>query len=210
MGSEKQATWRFASKRALDLSASLVALVCLLPLLAAVAVLIRCDSRGSVLFHQERLGIGGRPFPMWKFRTLLEGPGRPSHDRLSEDDPRVTSVGRFLRPWGIDELPQLWNVLLGQMSLVGPRPAPTYHLHHYTPFQRRRLIMKPGLTGWALIHGRNAISWKERIELDIWYVEKWSFRLDLRILARSVRTVLSRKGIYGPGGVNDTFGLPNA
>jgi lipopolysaccharide/colanic/teichoic acid biosynthesis glycosyltransferase len=210
MGPKKRTVWRSAAKRALDLSASLVALLCLLPLLAVVAVLIRCETRGSVLFRQERLGMGGRPFPMWKLRTLLEGSGRLSHDRLSEDDPRVTSVGRFLRPWGIDELPQLWNVLLGQMSLVGPRPAPVYHLRHYTPSQRRRLTVKPGFTGWALIHGRNAIPWRERIELDIWYVENWSLWLDLKILVRSVSTLLSRRGTYGPGGVNDTFGLPDA
>jgi sugar transferase EpsL len=209
MGSVRRSTWRSAAKRTLDVSASLVALLCLLPLLAVTAVLIRCDTRGSVLFRQERLGIGGRPFPMWKFRTLVAGSGRARYDQLSSDDPRLTSVGRFLRPWGIDELPQLWNVLRGQMSLVGPRPAPVYHLQHYTSSQRRRLSVKPGFTGWALIHGRNAISWDERIELDIWYVEHWSLWLDLKILARSVSTLLGRKGIYGPDGVNDTFGLPD-
>ena len=194
------------AKRALDLLGGLVLLTFFLPILVVVAVLIRCDTRGPIFFCQQRLGIRGQPFELWKFRTLREGSGAPSHDLLSVDDPRITSVGGLLRSWGIDELPQLWNVLKGQMSLVGPRPAPLYHLDQYTSFQRKRLLAKPGLTGWAITHGRNAIPWEERIQLDVWYVENGSLLLDLKILVKSVYVVLSRKGVYGPSGVNDTFG----
>jgi len=205
MKSADTATGRITAKRILDLSGSLVLITLLLPIFITVSVFIRLDTGGSVFFRQQRLGIRGRPFKLWKFRTLLEGTGAPSHDRLTEDDPRVTSVGKFLRSWGIDELPQLWNVLKGQMSLVGPRPAPLYHLDQYTTFQRKRLLVKPGLTGWAVIYGRNAIPWKDRIQLDVWYVENRSLLLDLKILVRSVYVALSREGVYGPGGINDTF-----
>ncbi|MFC2095270.1 sugar transferase [Candidatus Bipolaricaulota bacterium] len=194
------------AKRTLDLLGSLILLCLLLPFLAVIAALIPCDTRGSVFFRQQRLGIGGQPFELWKFRTLLEGSGAPTHDRLRANDPRVTSIGKFLRSWGIDELPQLWNVVRGQMSLVGPRPAPLYHLSQYTSFQRRRLLVKPGLTGWAVIHGRNSIPWEDRIDLDIWYVDNCSLLLDLRILTRSVAVALGREGVYGPDGVNNIFG----
>ena len=193
------------AKRTLDLVGSLVLLALLSPIMLVVAGLIRWGVRGPALFHQQRLGINGQPFKLWKFRTMLVGSGAPSHDRLAEDDPRITSIGKFLRSWGIDELPQLWNVLKGQMSLVGPRPVPLYHLDQYTLFQQKRLMVRPGLTGWALIHGRNDIPWTERIQLDVWYVENASFLLDLKILVKSVLVVFSRKGVYGPGGVNDTF-----
>lgn len=192
-------------KRLGDLVGSLILIVSSLPILVVSAVWIRIGSRGPVFFRQQRLGLNGRPFSLWKFRTMQEGSGARSHDRLAQDDPRITSVGKVLRSWGIDELPQLWNILRGQMSLVGPRPAPLYHLEQYSEAQRRRLLAKPGLTGWAMIHGRNSIPWERRIELDLWYVENKSLLLDLRILARSVGVVLSRKGVYGPGGVNDTF-----
>jgi len=194
------------AKRTLDLGGSLVLLALLSPIMLVVAVLIRWGVRGPALFHQQRLGINGQPFKLWKFRTMLVGSGAHSHDRLAEDDPRITSIGKLLRSWGIDEWPQLWNVLKGQMSLVGPRPAPLYHLDQYTSFQRKRLLVKPGLAGWALTHGRNDIPWKERIQLDVWYVENASFLLDLKTLIKSVFVVFRRKGVYGPGGVNDTFG----
>ncbi|MEE8593425.1 MAG: sugar transferase [Candidatus Bipolaricaulota bacterium] len=193
------------AKRTLDLVGSLVLLALLSPIMLVVAGLIRWGVRGPALFHQQRLGINGQPFKLWKFRTMLVRSGARSHDRLTEDDPRITSIGKFLRSWGIDELPQLWNVLKGQMSLVGPRPVPLYHLDQYTLFQQKRLMVRPGLTGWALIHGRNDIPWTERIQLDVWYVENASFLLDLKILVKSVLVVFSRKGVYGPGGVNDTF-----
>jgi len=193
------------AKRMGDLIGSLVLIVSLLPIFAVVAVWIRIGSRGPVFFRQQRLGAEGRRFDLWKFRTMHEGSGARSHDRLTHDDPRITAAGKVLRSWGIDELPQLWNVLKGQMSLVGPRPAPLYHLDQYSPAQRRRLLVRPGLTGWAMIHGRNSIPWEERIKLDIWYIENQSLMLDLKILVRSVAVILSRKGVYGPGGVNDTF-----
>ena len=193
------------AKRMGDLIGSLVLIVFLLPLFVVIAVWIRAGSRGPVFFRQQRVGFKGGTFELWKFRTMQEGSGARSHDRLTHDDPRITAAGKVLRSLGIDELPQLWNVLKGQMSLVGPRPAPLYHLEQYSTAQRRRLLVKPGLTGWAMIHGRNSIPWEERIILDIWYVENKSLLLDLRILIRSVIVILSRKGAYGPGGVNDTF-----
>jgi lipopolysaccharide/colanic/teichoic acid biosynthesis glycosyltransferase len=195
-------------KRVIDFLGSLVLLILLSPVLTIAAVLIRCDTRGSIIFRQQRLGTQGKPFELWKLRTMQAESGTSSHDRLSKDDPRITSVGKVLRLWGIDELPQLWNILKGEMSLVGPRPAPLYHLAQYTPFQRKRLLVKPGLTGWTIVHGRNAIPWEDRIELDVWYVENSSFLLDLRILVKSLYVVLSRRGVYGPDGMNDTFGGP--
>ena len=205
MKSASTKAFRIIAKRAFDVLGSLILLTLLLPMLTVAAVLIRCITRGPVFFRQQRLGIRGRPFELWKFRTMLEGSGAPSHDRLTEDDSRITSVGKLLRSWGIDELPQLWNVLKGQMSLVGPRPAPLYHLDQYTSFQRKRLLVKPGLAGWAILHGRNEIPWKDRIQLDVWYIENVSFLLDLKILIGSALVVFSRKGAYGPGGINDTF-----
>jgi lipopolysaccharide/colanic/teichoic acid biosynthesis glycosyltransferase len=194
------------AKRVLDFVGSIGLLIVFWPILVLAAVLIRLDSRGPILFRQQRLGIKGQPFELWKFRTLQAGSGADTHDRLSKDDPRITPIGQHLRMWGIDELPQLWNVLKGQMSLVGPRPAPLYHLDQYSPYQRKRLLVKPGLTGWAILRGRNAIPWDDRIRLDVWYVENGSLLLDLKILIKSVLVVLQRKGIYGPSGVNDTFG----
>ena len=195
MGPTRQRTWRFAAKRTLDLAASLVALVCLLPLLAVVAICIRCDTRGPVFFRQNRLGIGGRPFPMWKFRTLLEGSGKPSYDRLSEDDPRVTPVGRWLRPWGIDELPQLWNVVTGTMSLVGPRPELVEVVARYEPWQHRRHDVRPGLTGLWQVDGRGGrMLMHEVTEIDLEYVDSVSLRTDLHILLRTIPAVLGRKG----------------
>ena len=196
---------RIIAKHILDVLGSLILLALLSPIMLVAAILIRCNTRGPVLFHQQRLGINGRSFGLWKFRTMLEGSGAASHDRLAENDPRITSSGRGLRSWGIDELPQLWNVLKGQMSLVGPRPAPLYHLNQYTLLQRKRLLVRPGLTGWAFIHGRNNIPWKERIELDVWYVENWSLLLDMKVLFKSLFVILKREGVYGPSGTNDTF-----
>jgi len=196
---------RIIAKHILDVLGSLILLALLSPIMLVAAILIRCNTRGPVLFHQQRLGIKGQPFKLWKFRTMMEGSGAVSHDRLTRDDPRITSIGKVLRAWGIDELPQLWCVLIGQMSLVGPRPAPLYHLDHYTQLQRKRLLVRPGLTGWALIHGRNNIPWKERIELDVWYVENWSLLLDMKVLFKSLFVILKREGVYGPSGTNDTF-----
>ncbi len=194
-------------KRALDLAVSIPLLVLLAAPLALAAAAIKLEDGGVVFFRQVRVGMGGKPFRVWKFRTMTEARIDPrAPDRLRVDDARITRVGRFLRSFGFDELPQLLNVLSGEMSLVGPRPTLAYQVREYTDFQRRRLEAKPGITGLAVVSGRNALPWEERIELDVWYIDHCSLGLDLRILARTFWQVLvKREGLYGPGGVNDEF-----
>ena len=170
------------------------------PLALVITGLIRAESGPPVLFRQKRSGYHGRPFEVLKFRTLHAG----LHD-VGDPLSQVTKVGRVLRRWGLDELPQLWNVLRGEMSLVGPRPTLPEQTARYGPFERRRLDVRPGLTGWAQIHGRNALSWPERIRLDVWYVEHASLRLDLHILLRTPGTLFRGEGVYGEGGRNDDF-----
>ncbi len=198
---------RDALKRALDLALVVPTLAVLALPFVAIAVAVKLDTPGPVFFHRERAGKAGRAFVPLKFRTMQHGSRRGEIDTVSKDDPRFTRVGRFLRTWGLDELPQLWNVLKGEMSLVGPRPTLRYQVERYDERQRRRLLVKPGLTGWALIHGRNAISWEERIEHDLWYVDNWSLWVDLKVLLRTLVVVLKREGLYGPGGVNEMFGV---
>jgi lipopolysaccharide/colanic/teichoic acid biosynthesis glycosyltransferase len=190
--------------------ASVVALALLALPFAAIALAIKLDDRGPVFFRQIRIGRGGKPFRVWKFRTMSvmevspEGP-----DLLSRSDPRITRVGRLLRNLGLDELPQLLNVLAGNMSLVGPRPTLAYQVDRYDASQRRRLELRPGITSLAVVAGRNALSWNERIELDVWYIDHWSLGLDLKILLRTLWCVLvTREGLYGKDGVNDSFVEP--
>ncbi len=190
-------------KRALDAAGAIVALVGSAPLLVAVAAAIRLEDGGPVLFRQERIGEGDRPFTMLKFRTMVvdaenHGLGLVTY---CEDD-RITGVGRLLRATSIDELPQLINVLRNEMSLVGPRPTVSSQVDRYTPFQRRRLEVPPGITGWAQVNGRNEIPWTRRIELDVWYTDNRSTILDLRIIARTLITLIRRDGTYGAGGLN--------
>ena len=187
--------------RVIDMTLSLIGLVILALPFVLLAIAIKLDSRGPVFFRQERVGQDERPFKTWKFRTMaVEAPAEGFGHQVTEDNPFITRVGRLLREWGIDELPQLINVLLGQMSLVGPRPVLPWHVEHYDETQRRRLSVKPGITGWALIHGRNSLPWRKRIELDLWYVDHWSLWLDLKILVWTVIVVLvKREGIYGEG-----------
>ena len=161
------------------------------PLLLALAVLVRFCLGRPVLFRQPRPGLGGAVFEMVKFRTMRAGPGT--------DAERLTAVGRLLRSLSLDELPELLNVLRGEMSFVGPRPLLVSYLGRYTPEQARRHAVKPGITGWAQIHGRNALGWEERLAKDVWYVDHWSFGLDLRILARTLWTVVTRRGVSAPG-----------
>jgi len=174
---------------------------------AVIAAAIKIDSRGPVLFRHPRIGRDGRPFVPLKFRTMVSGAiSQGLGTTLAEEDPRLTRVGAFLRRWALDELPQLWNVLKGEMSLVGPRPTFAYQVDGYDAYQRRRLEVRPGITGWAQINGRNAISWPERIELDVWYVDHASLWLDLKILLRTFwLAFVVREGVYGPGGVNPDF-----
>lgn len=172
-------------------------LVLLSPLLLVAAVLIWLESGTPVLFRQERIGRDGRPFSIIKFRTMVLGAEQLGAGPLvTVGDARITRVGRLLRRWSFDELPQLLNVLVGGMSLVGPRPTLPYQVAQYTPRQRRRLDVLPGITGWAQIKGRNDLSWPERIELDIWYIDHWSLWLDVRILARTLAVVLRSKAVY--------------
>jgi lipopolysaccharide/colanic/teichoic acid biosynthesis glycosyltransferase len=185
------------AKRALDLTLVSAVGVVALPLGAAIAAAIKLEDGGRVLFRQERIGRDGVPFEIVKFRTLVDAPARDPVDYLiSAQDPRITRVGAFLRRWSLDELPQLWNVLVGDMSIVGPRPTLRYQVERYDDFQRRRLEVLPGVTGWAQISGRNQLRWPERIELDVWYVDHRSIRLDLRILAATLPELFRRKPLY--------------
>ncbi len=184
-----------AVKRAVDVAAAALLLGALAPLLAAVAVAVKAGSPGEIVFRQRRAGRSGRPFTIYKFRTMVrDAPSSPLGTYCYADDPRVTRVGRLLRATSLDELPQLWNVLRGDMSLVGPRPDLPHHVERYTPAQRRRLEVRPGITGWAQVNGRNGIGWDERIALDLEYVARWSLGLDARILARTAAVVLTRRG----------------
>ena len=203
-------TAKLAFKRVLDVFISFVSLVPLAIPFAIIAVAIKLDSEGPVFFRQERVGKDGKLFKPWKFRTMVEGAvNKGLRYNVAEDDPRITRVGRFLREWSLDELPQLMNVLKGEVSIVGPRPTLKYQVDRYNDFQRRRLLAKPGITGWAVIHGRNLLSWEERITYDVWYVDHWSLGLDLWIMLKTLWIVLiTRDGVYGKGGVNDDFTGP--
>jgi lipopolysaccharide/colanic/teichoic acid biosynthesis glycosyltransferase len=172
--------------RTLDVVLAGAGLVVASPLLAAAAVAIKLEDRGSVLYRQTRVGKDGRDFELLKLRTMIEGAeAQGAGYAVNRGDSRITSVGRLLRRTSLDELPQLWNVVRGDMSLIGPRPTLRYQVDRYTERQRRRLEVLPGITGWAQIHGRAALSWDERIELDVWYVENRSALTDLRILLRT-------------------------
>jgi lipopolysaccharide/colanic/teichoic acid biosynthesis glycosyltransferase len=178
-------------RRPLDLLAAAAAALVLAPVIAATAVFVRVSLGGPVLFRQERAGRHGEPFTLVKFRSMREGPG--------SDAERLTAAGRFLRASSLDELPALWNVLRGEMSLIGPRPLPLSYLGRYTLEQRHRHDVRPGITGLAQVRGRNTLSWEEKFAYDLEYVREQSLGLDLRILADTVRTVLRRDGINAPG-----------
>jgi lipopolysaccharide/colanic/teichoic acid biosynthesis glycosyltransferase len=183
-------------KRLVDILGSIALLVLLAPVLLVVAALVRVKLGSPVLFRQVRPGRGARPFTLVKFRTMaVPAPVVPP----APDSDRLTPFGRWLRASSLDELPELWNVLLGEMSLVGPRPLLLAYLGRYSPEQARRHEVRPGITGWAQVNGRNATTWEERLMLDVWYVDNRSLLLDLRILLRTVRLVLSREGIAAPG-----------
>jgi len=172
-------------------------LLLLSPLLTLIALLVRWRLGPPVIFRHQRPGLQGKPFWLYKFRTMREM--RDPEGHLLPDDVRLTSFGHFLRSFSLDELPELVNVVRGEMSLVGPRPLLMEYLEHYTPEQARRHTVLPGITGWAQIHGRNALTWEDKFRLDIWYVDHWSLWLDLKILAISVWKVLTREGISQPG-----------
>jgi lipopolysaccharide/colanic/teichoic acid biosynthesis glycosyltransferase len=172
--------------RALDVAGASVALALASPALAVAALAIKIEDRGPVLYRQRRVGKDGSEFELLKLRTMVPGAEkRGAGFAVNRGDPRITRMGRLLRRLSLDELPQLWNVVRGEMSLIGPRPTLQYQVDQYTPRQRRRLEVKPGITGWAQIHGRASLPWEERIELDVWYVENRSPRVDLKILLRT-------------------------
>ena len=184
-------------KRGFDFSVALTALVFFAPALLLLALLVRWRLGAPVLFAQARPGLRGRIFTLWKFRTMTDA--RDAQGALRPDAERLTAFGRWLRATSLDELPELWNVVRGDMSLVGPRPLLVRYLERYSAEQARRHEVRPGLTGWAQINGRNATSWTERLRLDVWYVDHRSFGLDLRIIARTVALVFRRDGIHAPG-----------
>ena len=187
------------TKRVLDFVAAGALLVVLSPVAAVVAIAVRASMGSPVIFSQERVGLDGRVFVLRKFRTMR--PAESSLD-LESDGQRITRTGAFLRSTSLDELPSLWNVVIGDMSLVGPRPLLVPYLERYTPRQARRHEVRPGVTGLAQVSGRNALSWHERLELDVQYVDQRSLSLDLRILARTLAVVLRRTGVTDSGGVS--------
>jgi lipopolysaccharide/colanic/teichoic acid biosynthesis glycosyltransferase len=195
------------AKRAMDVSISVLMLIVLLPLFALVAALIKLDSQGPVFFRQKRVGKAGKVFEMIKFRSMTQNAEKTGLGyEVAQDDSRITRVGGFLRKWGVDELPQLFNVLQGDVSLVGPRAARPDQVERFTETEKQRMKMKPGITGWSIVNGRNSIDWKQRIQLDLWYVEHWSLWLDVKILFITLWVVLvTRKGVYGPGGVTRDY-----
>jgi lipopolysaccharide/colanic/teichoic acid biosynthesis glycosyltransferase len=197
--------------RALDVAGSAVGLAVSSPFLAVAAVAIKLDDGGPVLYRQRRVGWNGDEFDLLKLRTMVVGAEHQGAGwAVNRGDPRITRVGRLLRRLSLDELPQFWNVLRGDMSLIGPRPTLAYQVEQYTPRQRRRLDVRPGLTGWAQIHGRAELPWDERIELDVWYVENRSPWLDLKILAKTPRALFggTYKGQTGGWGTKSALNSP--
>jgi sugar transferase EpsL len=184
-------------KRLLDVLLASLALLAFAPLLLCVALCVRIWLGAPVLFRQQRPGLRGQPFILLKFRTMTEA--RDGQGRLLPDDERLTPFGRFLRSTSLDELPELLNVLKGEMSLVGPRPLLMQYLERYTPEQMRRHDVRPGITGWAQVNGRNAITWEHKFALDVWYVKHLSCWLDLKIVALTVWRILTRDSINEPG-----------
>ena len=184
-------------KRFVDLILTVPAFVLLSPVLIITALLVRCKLGKPVLFSQERPGLYGRPFKIFKYRTMTDARGVDGV--LLPDSERLTRFGRFLRATSLDELPELINVLKGDMNLVGPRPLLMQYLTRYTPEQARRHEVKPGITGWAQVNGRNALTWEEKFKLDVWYVDNWSLWLDIKIIAMTIWKILKREGISQPG-----------
>jgi len=190
-------------KRLFDFLVALSALLTLLPVIIAVSILIRSKLGSPILFTQDRPGLNGKTFKMMKFRTMLDS--KDERGNLLPDDQRMTKFGSFLRSTSLDELPGLLNVIKGDMSLVGPRPLLVQYLPLYSKEQARRHDVRPGITGWAQVNGRNAISWDDKFKLDVWYVDNQSFWLDIKILLLTVKKVLVRDGITGHGQVTTKF-----
>jgi undecaprenyl phosphate N,N'-diacetylbacillosamine 1-phosphate transferase len=195
-------SFTFAVKRILDIFLSLWGLVLLSPLLCILSILILIESGAPVLFIQQRAGRNGKPFGILKFRTMIPDAVKVGLGlRTCEDDPRVTRIGKFMREYHLDELPQIINVIKGDMSIVGPRPTILSQVETYAPFERRRLEVRPGITGLAQVSGNNALSWEERIRLDVYYVDNVSLPMDVNIILRTFSTVANKEGIYGEDGM---------
>lgn len=188
---------RDAVKRATDLVGSLLGLVIVSPLLATIAALVAIRLGSPIIFKHRRAGRDGKPFNLYKFRTMVDL--RDEQGRLLPDEARITTFGKALRRLSLDELPELFNVLMGSMSLVGPRPLPLEYVGRYSPEQARRLEVKPGVTGWAQVNGRNNLTWDEKFGYDIWYVDHASLALDVKILVMTLLVVLRRQGISRDG-----------
>jgi lipopolysaccharide/colanic/teichoic acid biosynthesis glycosyltransferase len=186
-----------ALRRAIDVLVAAIGALVTAPMLALFALAVRLESRGHPIYRQTRVGRDGRTFSIYKLRTMVSGAEFTGAGlAINQGDDRITRVGRFLRRYSLDELPNLWNVLRGEMSIVGPRPTVQVQVQQYTERERGRLAVKPGITGWAQVNGRASLPWPERIELDIWYVEHRTLKLDLEIMARTVRMVFSGHGLY--------------
>jgi undecaprenyl phosphate N,N'-diacetylbacillosamine 1-phosphate transferase len=184
------------TKRIMDLILGFLSLMILLPFFIIIAILIKLDSNGPVFFLQERVGKDGKIFYPYKFRTMfIDAEKKGLKHKIKKNDERITKVGKYLR-LGFDELPQIINVLKGEMSLIGPRPTLPYQIKNYSNYEKRRLEIKPGITGYALINGRRKLLWSERIKLDIWYIDNWSFWLDVKIIFKTFIVVLSGEGLY--------------
>ena len=189
--------WERVAKRALDVTGAVVGLTLSAPVIGVAAALIKREDGGPVFFRQERVGLHGASFHVLKLRTMVvNAEAQGAGFAVDAGDARILKIGELLRRTSIDELPQFWNILVGEMSLVGPRPTLRYQVEQYTPQQARRLEAKPGVTGWAQIHGRASLPWPARIELDVWYVDHQSLRLDISIMLRTVGTIFSRSGTY--------------
>lgn len=195
-----------AVKRGVDVVLGVIGLLLAGPLILVLALLVWIDSRGPALFVQERLARAGKRFRMYKLRTMVQDAAAQGAGLAIEaDDPRITRLGKLLRATSLDELPQLWNVLRGDMSFVGPRPLPVAYLERWSERQRKRLLMPQGITGWSQLIARNDAPWPERLELDVWYVENWSLWLDLRIFFATIWGVLARRGISASDGSVQEF-----
>ena len=189
-------------KRILDIVLGVIGLIITSPLWLYIIIRIKTEDQGPIFFVQERVGRNGQLFQMYKFRSMVvDAEKKGAGIFVSSDDERITRIGKFIRKTSIDELPQLINVLKGEMSIVGPRPTLEYQVKRYNERQKRRLLVKPGITGWAQINGRNNMTWPEKIELDLWYIEHWNIGLDFKIIGRSIWSVLKRQGIYSEEGI---------
>ena len=195
-------------KRLFDIISSAAGLIVISPLLVVLAVLVRLKLGFPILFRQQRPGLGGKAFVIYKFRTMTDQ--RDASGNLLPDEQRLPAFGRFLRSTSFDELPELLNVLKGDMSIVGPRPLMMKYLGRYSPEQARRHEVKPGITGWAQINGRNAISWEDKFKLDVWYVDNRTFWLDVKIILKSIWMVIAREGItqQGRATMDEFMGTP--